>query len=444
MKKEIVLHVFEIKLVLLFLGFTHLLVAADLEKSRVITKEFSVSKESLVSIIHERGNLDVEYHTGAKPVVSVNIVARGENEEDLAFLLSKYTLDIDERAGQVEIRSDTHIENWNQTKALFINRTRIKFDDGSMISSVVEDLDAHLTLKIPMITKLSLKNKYHDINANDIPFNLSIHQFSAAFNAGEITGNLEVSMKYGKVRTGNIQAANLEFFDSKVEIMDATAVVIQDKYSNISLGNMQQADLNLFDADVEFGNVAGTCDIKDKYSKIKMGSIQNGTWDLFDAKVVMDEANSLDIKSKYTQFEINRLSKLELESFDDHFQIANLGLLTASQSKYSNFDIEELAGSLMFEDSFDDKIEVGQVANEFSGLEMDAKYTKVTLPLRGISYRIDADVKYGKIEYPQGLLETKVHIEENSNLKIQAQSKGAANGNPLVKIRGFDNKVDLN
>ena len=443
MNSEITLLIYRSFLGIILSSLTFSLGAADLEKSRTINEEFTVNDQSIVKLIHGRGDLEVEYYDGAKAMISVNIVARGENEEDLAFLLSKYTLDITQSGSHFDIESNTHIKSWNQINALVFNRTRIRFDDGSSITSDVEDLDAHLTLKIPMIASLSLTNKYHDINVSDIPFDLAIHQFSAAFNAGDITGNLEIDMKYGKVKAGHLKNADLDFFDSKVVFKDVESIILRDKYSNIQMGNVSELEMELFDADVELGNVSGDCNIKDKYSKIAMGQIRNGVWDLFDAKVEFNSGDKLELKSKYSKFEIEDLEELILHSFDDHFEITHLGKLDAEQSKYSNYDIGMLDGTVFMHESFDDKVEVEEVSTGFGGFEIDAKYSHVNLPLQNLNYQIDADVKYGKIQYPRESFETRVHIEENSVLKIQAQKSGATGQLPLIKIRGFDNKIDL-
>ena len=421
------------------------LLASAVEKSRLITKEVNVDEQMLVEVWHERGQLDVEYYQGSKAILTVNMIARGDVEEDLDVLLSKYSLDVNTDGQTVFIESNTNIKNWNQVSAILYKRTKIRFKDGSVINSKIDDLKVNFNLKIPRIKKLDLTNKYHDINVSNVPFDLSVTQFSSGIDIGDVAGNFTLHMKYGKGTVGEVQNADLELFDSKLRMKDIEYLKVSDKYSDLVFGNAGNADMRLFDADVEMGNVRQKCDIRDKYSKISLGTIESGVWDLFDAKIDIESAKELDIKSKYTELEISSLDKLQLTSFDDNFIVTSLGFIVSEESKYTKYEIGTLQESATFNQSFDDKFEVLNVGSAFKGFSMDSKYTKVALPIpSGIKYHLETDCKYGKIEYPQDAFETKVYIERDSELKIKGSMRGATDQSPLVKISGFDNKVNLN
>ena len=421
-----------------------LLVYADIEKERTIIREFEVLSSSDIEVMHERGELHVEYSSDLVPKVAVLVRARGEEEADLDLLLSKFTVEIQGGPSNFSIHSSSNIKSWNQTNVLMWNRSKIIFEDGSSISSKIEDLDATLTLYIPKISKLSLQNKYHDIHVPDVDFDLKIKQFSATVHLGNIEGSLKVEMKYGKLNGGNAHSTHLVLFDSKGTLNNLGSLRLEDKYSELTLGHAADANLQLFDSEVEMQNIAGPCNIKDKYSKITLGQFEEGEWDIFDAKIDFSSANKIDLKSKYSTVKSEQVGDLLAQSFDDHYIFGSLNNLQISNSKYTNFEIEEFHGKIEFDQSFDDKIEISHLSDSFNGFEMDGKYTKLTLPLNNLPYQLDVDCKYGKVEYDEQKMEINTFIEKNSQLQLKGKTSTANASSPQIFIRGFDNKVHLN
>ena len=63
-------------IVLCFLQINSLLAYADIEKERTIVREFAVLNSSDIEVMHERGELHVEYASDLFPKVAVLITAR--------------------------------------------------------------------------------------------------------------------------------------------------------------------------------------------------------------------------------------------------------------------------------------------------------------------------------------------------------------------------------
>lgn len=115
-----------------------------------------------------------------------------------------------------------------------------------------------------------------------------------------------------------------------------------------------------------------------------------------------------------------------------------------SQSKYTEFEIGSLSGQVSLLDSHDDKLDVREVKAAFKGLKMDGKYTKINMDIpTSVKYEIDAEMKYGGIEYPESAFESTYYKEKDSMLSVRGKIKGAGADAPKIEVRGHDCKVDL-
>ena len=428
----------------IIIGSCIFIATADIEKERTIVQPFSVSAMSQVKVLHERGDLNVEYTAGTEPKVIVQVIARGEDEQDLDLLLSKFSVSVQGQAENVEIISSSNIKNWNQTKVAFVKRSKIIFEDGTIISSIVEDLKATMTLQIPKIAQLSLQNKYHDINVPEIDFDININQFSAVINLGNVTGQIFVEMKYGKLFGGSGQETKLDLFDSQASLKNVGKLEISDKYSEITLGNADEAIVQLFDSELEMGDVGGKCNVVDKYSKITLGNFEFGEWEIFDSKVICKNVGSYDLHSKYSTVEIENIQSLELESFDDDFTIKSLDKLTASNSKYTRYRLLKTKDQLVFEQSFDDQIDIDAIESTFSKFVLNGKYNKIKIPVRDSEYHLDIDCQYGKATYDEDRIEVVKLVDKDTKFILQGKTKGAGSNSPSISVKGFDNNLILN
>ena len=115
-----------------------------------------------------------------------------------------------------------------------------------------------------------------------------------------------------------------------------------------------------------------------------------------------------------------------------------------NQSKYTEFEITNLSGQVSLLDSHDDKLDVSEVATSFKGLKLNGKYTKVNMDIpSSVKYEIDAEMKYGGIEYPESAFESQYYKEKDSILSVRGKIKGAGADAPKIEVRGHDCKVNL-
>lgn len=418
---------------------------SNYEKRKVFTKEFDVNASSIVDIKHERGNQNIEYYDGNKAIVEVELVVSGDNEQDVETVISKYSIDVNKSGNNVSVNSTTNIKSQIHNSNWFGSKHVVRFKDGSEIRTKIDMIKATMTLKIPKVERLELSNKYNDINTGDLPFDLKVNLFSGAINTGNLDGDFELDMKYGKGRLGNLKNVELDLFDSNLTFQNVGKVDLKDKYSELDFQDAGSVEMDIFDADISFGNIAGDFEIDEKYSEIEAGVVSgNGNWDLFDSKVRIESIGNLEVRSKYSDFDIGKTGDLRIESFDDNFDIEYANSIESRYSKYSEYDIDELNTTLAFLDSFDDDIDIRKVTN-FGGIELEGKYSELLIPIpASVKYVLDAELKYGEIEYPESNFDMQTDRKDHSTREIYGKIKGADDSSPKVKIDVYNTKVRLN
>ena len=224
---------------------------------------------------------------------------------------------------------------------------------------------------------------------------------------------------------------------------------IRDKYSEMEVGNFGEAILEVHDGDFDAKKGGNLSITNTKYSKYRIAEVANLVIEgSHDDKFEISKVTDFEVDiTKYTEFEIDNLSgKFKVrDSHDDKFVVGSLKDLMVNQSKYTEFEISHLSGQVNLLDSHDDKLDVREVGASFKGLKLNGKYTKVNMDIpSSVKYEIDAEMKYGGIEYPESAFESNYYKEKDSILAIRGKIKGAGANAPKIEVRGHDCKVDLN
>ncbi len=410
------------------------------EKTRTVTEEISVDASSLLSIQHERGLLEVIYYDGEKAKLETNLKVKGDDEEDLETLLSKYEISIETEGSEIIVHSSFNISSWSENNVLFYRWFKMKFDDGTQINSKVRIVESKLKLWIPNIEKLTLKNNHNNIVTSDLPFSLEAKVFSGDIKTGDIDGDLTLNLKYGDAILGDMKDAEIELFTAKMKMNSGGNVSLQSKYSDVKIKNLKELDLNIFEGELEMSNVEGKLDIKGKYADLSFGSIKGGEWDLFECDVVLEEATELEWKDRYGKHKINNIGSLETECFETNFDIKRADKIHSNESRYSEFEIDFLGESFESKAAFEEELDIQEIGDSFSGIDFKCRYGKIKLPVIK-SYKLDFKAKYGKVDYDESKLEVIKHIEKNETLTLMTNTKGAGEDSPTIKVRGFE--VDL-
>ena len=454
--------------------------SAQIEKSKTVEKTFDLGTNGIVKVDHRYGLLKVIQSKDGKVHLNARMRVEGSNEGDIQKALNEFDMDINEFGSQVSIETDLGIKNWHGRNG----KINLTFSNGTKVKGL-KRLTAELLLEVPDLKSLDLKNKYEDIIIDQhLKGDLDVTIYDGDLQAQNVGGEVTLDIKYGKAVFGDIQNADLTLYDSKMEIELGKNIRIASKYSEYTVGDTESLKIKAYDDKMELGNIKGKFTMTDKYSEVELGNFGEAILDIYDAdfvgkkggkltidgskyskyrfteiedceidesyddKFIIRSAKGLSInRTKYSEFDLDQIAEnLEISySYDDKFSVESLESLDVGETKYTEYEIGNLSGEIKVDDSHDDKVDVRKVATSFKGLTLDGKYTKVYLDIpSSVKYILDASMKYGSLEYPEDSFEDNYYKEKDSVLEVKGKIKGAGADAPKIEVRGHDCKVDLN
>ncbi|PHN04155.1 hypothetical protein CRP01_23450 [Flavilitoribacter nigricans DSM 23189 = NBRC 102662] len=403
------------------------------------TIEESYAAKANVRISHRYGPLKVVPATNGKVGVSVKLFGEASDQEDLETLKRYFKCELTESSNDLEVVTHLKVRNWNNRNGV----TRLELEDGTRINNL-RNLKIEATVSVPASSKLFVSNKYDEILIESgVKNNLAIDIYSGRINVGNVGGSLALKAKYSKGKLGNFEDADLEIYDSDLEMGNGRNVMLKSKYSELIMGSFNDLTADTYDDDIKWGTIIGELNLQDKYTEFSVGRFNNARIDIYDGEFISDGGNELLVKSKYTEFKIKEVGQLSFESsYDDKVEIGRLGSLSAD-SKYTEFKIEKLRNKLFLK-SYDDELEVDELTGPLEGIEFEGKYTDFSIKLpEGSEFQMDANLTYGRLNYPEERLESQFYKEKNDRLEFRGKTKGATDSSPKITIISYDGKITI-
>lgn len=426
----------------LILAVSSNLLFAQTEKSRTIEKIFDGKTALWAS--HRYGDLILKKGSGSQIKAVLTVTASSKNQEELQQFLDYFNLEATEAAdNKIDLKSAGAIENWKTVNG----RSTIKFNDGKSFSGI-HKFKMVLEITVPKLRYATLENKYDAIRVEEECTSiLEIKLYEGRLEAPGTFEKLTLDLKYAKGSVGNFNTCAAKMYDSDLSMGNGGTLNLDTKYSGLKIGNLQALTLNCYDDDFQIGGVSGATDIKDKYSEFSFsGDLGTATFALYDSKIDLKNADNIRVSSsKYTEYSFQELNTLHFdESYDDDVRLEKVGTLSANASKYTEYTVGGLWKNLNFPQSYDDAIKVRSVGGTFAGLTFDGKYTDLSLPIpASVKYEINAYLKYGKLLFPDDIMETTIYKEKNEEITVQAKVKGAGADAPKVNIKSYDGLIQL-
>ncbi len=392
-----------------------------------------------ISVEHRHGTLEIIPHAGNEVKLIAQILVHAKEATDAQILVDHFEIKTGTSNDRLNIETKFNTKSWTTTN----NNTRIKFSDGTKITGI-KKIEIKYKLHVPALDLLEVSNKYNDIEVTEnFTGNLTVKQHDATLKTKNVSGVLDLTLKYGKGYIGTVGDLKMNIYDSKVEVDEAQDVQLKCKYSGIKLGKINSARIESYDGYCKIESSIGDLHIIDKYSTYEIGSAANADVTMYDGKMRLDNVTHYKGSSKYSAYDFNDIGTMDLEAtHDDHFDIQSLGVLACDDSKYTSYEIETLTEKIIIQSSYDDELIVNTVNASFKHFEIDCKYTTVKLPLTALSgYEINAKMKYGKLSYAEPS-DNIVHKEYNEQLELRAKI-GQASSDVKVIINGYDSNIRL-
>ncbi len=415
---------------------------AQTEKSRTIEKVFDGKTALWAS--HQYGDLILKKGSGTQIKAALIISASDKDEAELDEFLNHFSLETsDGPDNKLDIKTSAIIQCWNTMNG----RTTIKFTDGKSFSGI-KNFKMTLEISVPKLRYATLENKYATIKAEE--GTASSLEFKLNDGKVEALGtfeNLTLDMKYAKGIIGNFKTCTGHLYDCDLTLGNGGSLAMETKYSGLKIGSLQSLKIDCFDDDYKIGSVSGATEIKDKYSEYAFsGDLANVTLNLYDSNMEAKNAGNIQISdSKYTEYSFQAVNSLHFDaSFDDEVHVVKIGTLSATDSKYTEYTADGLWKNLNFPSSYDDDLKIKTVGGTFESLVFDGKYTDVYLPIPvSVKYEIDAQLKYGKLSFPEASMEMNIYKEKDDETTVKAKVKGASAGGPKLSIKSYDGKINL-
>ena len=407
-------------------------------KSKTITKTLDARPN--IEVLHKYGPLQIEASTDGKVHFEAILSFDAQSENDAQLVFDHFDINIKEGGNELVLETLFDVKNWNQS----FGTIKIRFKDGDKVKNISE-LKINMVVKVPKSEYLKLKNKYDKITIkSSLNTDLEVVLYEGILDAKNINGDLALSLKYSKANIGNYENAAIELYECTLHSGNGKNVKLNSKYSKFYMGSTNKFVIDAYEGKGEIGLIKGDLKLRSKYFKLSADNFKNADISTYEGSFTAKSGKNLTGQSKYGAISIQNIGNIHLEStYETDVEIGKLGSLKTLDSKYSNFDIEELSGKIKAK-TYEGHIYVQQITNSFGGVDFEGKYSNLKLNIPSVvKYKLEADLKYTNIDYDKDKFDTSIYIEKNDKISIKAKVSGATNNSPLITVVAYEGKIVL-
>lgn len=296
---------------------------------------------------------------------------------------------------------------------------------------------------IPEACALNLISKYSRIDMEELNGRLSLNVYNDKVYGDRVTQNAKINAKYSTLEFEDMKDIEAELYNTDIEVGKIGDLNAQSKYSNFKAGDAEKININAYNDKYFFG-ITGDIKFTDKYSDLNAVKSGHLELDCYNSTVYITGAEDLDLKSKYGKYEIGELRNLNISSgYTDKFTMGTVRALNIIESKYCDFKIGHLESSLLLKNGYSDKFHISETG-AFKEMRIDGKYIDVEMALdKDLSYSFKADVKYGKLNINEEVMDVRRKIKEGSSLELEAVKGKKSDGMTAIFVNGYEMTVSL-
>lgn len=412
----------------------------DIEKTKTYTEAAIVSTATDLRVKNNCGPIEFRTSSGTEARFEATLLVEGESEEEIQKVFDQFQLMVTESGNIIDVVAEDNVESWVQYKSWFVDKNTITFKDGTEVKDITE-MEVSILVYLPEINNLTIDNRYDKVSFDSFNFDVDAELFSSDFVGGDIAGDLTLNNKYGDINIGNIQDGDFSLFDCNSKVKNAKDLNLDVKYSDIEFQDVENCDMQSFDDELRFGDISEEMEVDAKYTVITTGNFGVAELDFFDCDAKIGSGNQLTLESKYSAINFGNINSINIDLFDDELSFGDVVDFAARNTKYSEIDIDKVDGSFLSIDSFDDNFDIDNVGPEIKSLELKGKYTDLDFPIPStVSYYLDADLRYCTFVFPE---ECKRGDEDNGDqsYNIDCEVRSPNENSMSVKIDVFDGDI---
>ncbi len=431
-----IIYVFTILMVLTPLSA----ISQDISKDKTLTREFDITENTAIEFENKVGDLVVETWNQNKVKLEAVAYVKAEKAEDVERILEAISNPkITHNSTQLGINTKFY-ENYISKNNLGIQKITITLIDGTKVK--LKELSVSYVLTIPASIEFSLAQKYENVSIPDLTGKVILEIYSCDLKAGNLPNAYRIGLKYASADIKSLGDTKLQVYDSKLDVITTGDLDLHSKYSELNIEKAGNLNLEVYDDKVYFnehGNVSG----EGKYTTLILNNFTSGDLAIYDCTFKAGKIDNLKLTAKYSKINLVSVRQFKFpECYDNQVTIEYVGDLRTT-SKYTTFTIDELASSLYL-NSYDDKMNIFQVNNDFSGIELTGKYTNLTLVMQeGAQYKLTTDVQYTKVKYPKDKFREIRYHKEDNKFQYKGITRGANEAEviPEINIENYSGEV---
>lgn len=431
MKLQMKLRIYS--LITFFWLFSAFASAQNYDASKSLNKNAVVPGNVTVNMSNQSGDLKINTTDKNNVTMTTSVEIQGNSKVDIDKVIKAIEEFEFELRGN-ELKIDTRFyKNMNSTN----NRRTITLLNGDKVK--IGELKIRHEITIPKSAGLNLNNKYSDIELQSLDGHADFTLYSCNMRADDFGGNFTIEAKYSKVFIDEIrQNADINFYDSDLEFTSCGDAKITSKYSKLEAEKTGKLVIESYD-DKFFIDEANSLKLIAKYSDfVSEANVTNISLELYDCNVKVKSSERATFNGKYSDVTLGDLNELKInDSYDNNIYLGNSKNIEIGKSKYTQFEIEAIT-NFSIDDLYDDNIKIKKLNPDFSKLSINGKYGKLDVEAGSVPFQVAFKIKYPKVNLPESLKIIK-QIKDNSDLELVAGNTGGE-----ITVEGYDMKVAIN
>lgn len=212
---------------------------------------------------------------------------------------------------------------------------------------------------------------------------------------------------------------NVDFsIDYMIMLPKSMSVNIENKFGNIALDEVDgKALIDIAYGAVEANALNNTSNkLFVKFSEVNIEYAKEAWGEIVYSEFDIEGSDNLDLNTKFSEIDIENAGKLKILSQYDDYSIERSGPVEC-EAKFTDIQFERLDGSFNFDLQYGD-LEVENVARVEGRNEIRNSFCDVSLGIEnGASFYVDAEVKFGSMDYPENNTEIS-HTEEGYTTNV--------------------------
>lgn len=370
--------------------------------------------------------------------VTATIEFKGKETDRARKFLNEFEEEVRKRisASNAQIEIKTRIDEPNKVQV------GSKYF-GVQIGYSEDELKLTYEIKVPLGNNLAVKNSYKDLVVlGEYTGNVKIDHYSGDLDAGSFE-DLELKLRYGDAEIGDVGDAVLDLYEQKIDMVSLKTAKGEVKYSTLEIEQAGRLYLETYESRIKFVK-ADKVDGIFKYGDLEVeNEIKSADLDAYELTIDIASAESLTFsKSKYSEMNIDNVGEMLFnESYEDDITIRELGKLN-TESKYLDLSVRQLIGSIDM-DGYESDVKIYEVGSEATLIDIKGKYNELEMDSNGRPFSLDANIKYGSVDYPVSGIDRKVMIKEGDQLEMKLAPSNNASANLNIILRGYEIDADI-